>query len=113
MRKSGCSKQKLRAPPRLRNGGISRFQRCLKMGSSTGDFLWQIAESIPELLNHEEHDYEIQITRRERTAGLRSGARHYDFRRRVGMGSPEAEARKVYETYREAGGNFLDTANFY
>src|SRR6266404_1039426 len=30
-----------------------------------------------------------------------------------GWGSPEAEARKVYETYREAGGNFLDTANFY
>src|SRR5246127_4079980 len=30
-----------------------------------------------------------------------------------GWGSPEAEARKVYETYRAAGGNFLDTANFY
>ncbi|HEX4750018.1 MAG TPA: hypothetical protein VH302_10795 [Bryobacteraceae bacterium] len=26
-----------------------------------------------------------------------------DFRRRVGMGSPKAEAQKVYETYREAG----------
>src|SRR5438552_6036182 len=30
MRKSECSKQKLRGPPRPRNGGISRFQRCLK-----------------------------------------------------------------------------------
>src|SRR5437879_638385 len=30
-----------------------------------------------------------------------------------GWGSPEAEARKVYETYREPGGNFLDTANCY
>src|ERR1700676_4945478 len=30
-----------------------------------------------------------------------------------GWGSPKAEARKVYETYREAGGNFIDTANFY
>jgi aryl-alcohol dehydrogenase-like predicted oxidoreductase len=30
-----------------------------------------------------------------------------------GWGSPKAEAQKVYETYREAGGNFLDTANFY
>ena len=29
-----------------------------------------------------------------------------------GWGSPKAEAQKVYETYREAGGNFLDTANF-
>ena len=30
-----------------------------------------------------------------------------------GWGSPKAEAQKVYETYREAGGNFVDTANFY
>jgi Aldo/keto reductase family len=29
------------------------------------------------------------------------------------MGSPKAEAQKVYETYREAGGNFIDTANSY
>ena len=33
MRKSGCSKQKLCAPPRPRNGGISLFQRFLKMGA--------------------------------------------------------------------------------
>ena len=31
----------------------------------------------------------------------------------VGWGSPKAEAQKVYETYREAGGNFIDTANVY
>src|SRR6202140_1808492 len=30
-----------------------------------------------------------------------------------GWGSPKAEAQQVYETYREAGGNFIDTANFY
>src|ERR1700726_2256985 len=30
-----------------------------------------------------------------------------------GWGSPKDEARKVYETFREAGGNFIDTANFY
>src|SRR3984893_17468477 len=30
-----------------------------------------------------------------------------------GWGSPKAEAQKVYETYRDAGGNFIDTANFY
>ncbi len=30
-----------------------------------------------------------------------------------GWGSPKGEAQKVYETYREAGGNFIDTANFY
>jgi aryl-alcohol dehydrogenase-like predicted oxidoreductase len=30
-----------------------------------------------------------------------------------GWGSPKDEAQKVYETYREAGGNFIDTANVY
>jgi aryl-alcohol dehydrogenase-like predicted oxidoreductase len=30
-----------------------------------------------------------------------------------GWGSPKDEAQKVYETYREAGGNFIDTANLY
>jgi len=30
-----------------------------------------------------------------------------------GWGSPKPEAQKVYQTYREAGGNFIDTANFY
>ena len=30
-----------------------------------------------------------------------------------GWGSPKAEAQKVYDTYREAGGNFIDSANFY
>ena len=31
----------------------------------------------------------------------------------LGWGSPKPEAQRVYETYREAGGNFIDTANFY
>ena len=30
-----------------------------------------------------------------------------------GWGSPKVEAQKVYESYRAAGGNFIDTANFY
>ena len=30
-----------------------------------------------------------------------------------GWGTAKDEARKVYETYREAGGNFIDTANVY
>ena len=30
-----------------------------------------------------------------------------------GWGSPRDEARKVYDAFREAGGNFIDTANFY
>ena len=30
-----------------------------------------------------------------------------------GWGSPRDEARKVYDAFRNAGGNFIDTANFY
>ena len=30
-----------------------------------------------------------------------------------GWGSPKDEAREVYDTFREAGGNFIDTANSY
>jgi aryl-alcohol dehydrogenase-like predicted oxidoreductase len=30
-----------------------------------------------------------------------------------GWGSPKDEAQQIYETYREAGGNFIDTANVY
>ena len=30
-----------------------------------------------------------------------------------GWGAPRDEARKVYDAFREAGGNFIDTANFY
>jgi aryl-alcohol dehydrogenase-like predicted oxidoreductase len=31
----------------------------------------------------------------------------------LGWGSAKDEARKVYDAFREAGGNFIDTANFY
>src|SRR3989442_1702750 len=30
-----------------------------------------------------------------------------------GWGSPKEEAKKIYDTFREAGGNFIDTANLY
>ncbi len=30
-----------------------------------------------------------------------------------GWGSPKDESRKIYDAYREAGGNFIDTANMY
>jgi len=35
------------------------------------------------------------------------------FGEELGMGAPEAVARQMYERYREAGGNFLDSANIY
>src|SRR6266481_3264641 len=53
MRKSACNKRKLRERARPRNGDISLFQRFLKMGASTADCIWQIAESIPEFQNHQ------------------------------------------------------------
>ena len=30
-----------------------------------------------------------------------------------GWGSPKEEAKKIYDAFRDAGGNFIDTANFY
>jgi aryl-alcohol dehydrogenase-like predicted oxidoreductase len=35
------------------------------------------------------------------------------FGTEMGLGVDKEESRKVYETYREAGGNFIDTANIY
>src|SRR6266853_7025808 len=112
MRKSGCSKRKLSVRARLRNGEISLFQRCLKMGVSTADCMWQIVELIPELS-------ERSTIMKYRLLG-KSGLRVSEvalgtmtFGDEWGWGSPKAEAQKVYETYREAGGNFIDTANFY
>src|SRR5713226_263319 len=114
MRKSGCSKQKPRAPPSPTNGGISLFQRFLKMGASTADCIRQVVESIPELLNPERNT--IMKYRLLGKSGLRvseAALGTMTFGDEWGWGSPKAEAQKVYETYREAGGNFIDTANFY
>src|SRR5712692_43084 len=120
MRKSGCSKQKLRARVKPKNGGISLFQRFLKTGASTAGCIRQIAESIPE------EQVCCSSTANERSAIMKyrllgkSGLRVSEaalgtmtFGDEWGWGSPKAEAQKVYETYREAGGNFIDTANFY
>ena len=56
MRKSGCNRRKPRVRAKPRNGAISRFQRFLKMGASTADCIWQIVESIRELMiiSHDE-----------------------------------------------------------
>src|SRR6478672_3226222 len=112
MRKSGCNKLKPRVRVRPRNGGISLFQRFLKMGASTADCIWQRAERIPEL-------HERSTNMKYRLLG-KSGLRVSEaalgtmtFGDERGWGSPKDEAQKVYETYREAGGNSLDTANFY
>src|ERR1700691_3737517 len=114
MRKSGCSKQKPRAQWKLKNGDISLSQRCLKMGASTGDCIWQRAEPIPESLNPGRST--IMKYRLLGKSGLRvseASLGTMTFGDEWGWGSPKAEAQKVYETYREAGGNFIDTANFY
>src|SRR4030081_2379857 len=88
------------------------FQRFSKMGVPTADCIWQRAESIAEL-------HESSANMKYRLLG-KSGLRVSEaalgtmtFGDELGWGSPKAEAQKVYETYREAGGNFIDTANFY
>src|ERR1700674_3388459 len=82
------------------------------MGASTGDRISQRAESIPEL-----HEWStIMKYRLLGKSGLRvseAALGTMTFGDEWGWGSPKAEAQKVYETYREAGGNFIDTANFY
>src|SRR4030088_408437 len=114
MRQSGCNKRKLHERAKLRNGDISLFQRFLKMGVSTAACIWQTAKSIPELLSHERStvmNYRLLGNSGLRVAEAALGT--MTFGDEWGWGSPKAEAQKVYETYREAGGNFIDTANFY
>src|ERR1700682_3269980 len=106
MRKSGCNKRKLHERAKPRNGDISLFQRFLTMGVSTADCMWQIAEFIPEL--HERST--IMKYRLLGKSGLRvseASLGTMTFGDEWGWGSPKAEAQKVYETYREAGGNFI------
>src|SRR5258705_8534106 len=114
MRKSVCNKRKLRGRARRSNGAISLFERFLKMGASTAECIWQRTESIPELLNPKRGT--IMKYRLLGKSGLRvseASLGTMTFGDEWGWGSPKAEAQKVYETYREAGGNFIDTANFY
>src|SRR3984893_6039158 len=113
MRESGCSKQKPRGRARPRNGDISLFQRFLKMGDSTADCIRQVAESIPESLNPERST--IMRYKLLGKSGLRvseAALGTMTFGDEWGWGSPKPEAQKVYETYREAVGNFVDTGNF-
>src|SRR6266446_4102935 len=112
MRKNGCNKRKPRARARPRNFDISLFQRFLKMGASTADCIWQRAESIPELHGRRTFmKYRLLGKSGLRVSEAALGT--MTFGDEWGWGSPKAEAQKVYETYREAGGNFIDTANFY
>src|SRR6202162_5594791 len=66
-----------------------------------------------------EYTYERGTIMKYRLLG-KSGLRGSEAARRTmtfgdewGWGSPKGEDQKVYESYREAGGNFIDTANFY
>src|SRR5580658_4380431 len=112
MRNSGCKKQKLRARARLRNFDISRTPQFSKFSGSTAGRMLRTAESIPEF-------HERSVNMKHRLLG-KSGLRISEaslgtmtFGNEWGWGSPKDEAQEVYETYREAGGNFIDTANFY
>src|ERR1700688_2978460 len=90
------------------------------MGASTANCIRQIAESILE------ESVDCSDTANEKGTNMKyrllgnSGLRVSEaslgtmtFGDEGGWGSPKGEAHKVYETYREAGGNFIDAANFY
>src|SRR3984893_11801990 len=112
MRKSACNKRKLRERARPRNGDSSLFQRFLKMGASTADCIRRRAEAIPEL--HERStDMKYRLLGKSGLRVSEASLGTMTFGDEWGWGSPKAEAQKVYETYRDAGGNFIDTANFY
>src|SRR6267142_1199619 len=82
------------------------------MGASTAGYIWQIAESIPELHGRRTFmKYRLLGKSGLRVSEAALGT--MTFGDEWGWGSPKDEAQKVYETFREAGGNFLDTANFY
>src|SRR6202158_4804557 len=84
------------------------------MGASTVDCIWQRAEPIPELLNHERST--IMKYRLLGNSGLRvseAALGTMTFGEDWGWGAAKEEARKVYDAFREAGGNFVDTANVY
>src|ERR1700685_4105743 len=112
MRNSERNKPKPPVPSRPRNGDISRYQRYLKTGGSIANCIGKIAESIPD-------SQERGTNMKYRLLG-KSGLRVSEaslgtmtFGDEWGWGSSKAEAQKIYQTYREAGGNFIDTANFY
>src|ERR1700723_707727 len=114
MRNSECKKQKLRARARPRDGDISLSHRFLKMGASTANCMWPRAAAIPESLNHERST--MMKYRLLGKSGLRvseASLGTMTFGDEWGWGSPMPEEQRVYETYRDAGGNFIDTANFY
>jgi Aldo/keto reductase family len=46
-------------------------------------------------------------------ARFRFLSRNHDLRQRLGLGAVKDEAQKMYSAFREAGGNFVDTANYY
>src|ERR1700693_3247181 len=83
------------------------------MGASTADCIPQRAESIPELLNLERTMMKYRLLGKSGLRVSEASLGTMTFGDEWGWGSPKAEAQKVYETYREAGGNLIDTANFY
>src|ERR1700675_3461832 len=112
MRKNACNKRKLRVRVRPRNGGSSLFQRFSRMGASTADCIRQRTESIPEL--HERSaDMKYRLLGKSGLRVSEASLGTMTFGEDWGWGSSKDEAQKIYETYREAGGNFIDTANVY
>src|SRR6202451_875557 len=84
------------------------------MGASTADCIWQRAEPITELLNPgRSTNMKFRLLGKSVLRISEASLGTMTFGDEWGWGSPKAESQKVYEAYREAGGNFIDTANFY
>jgi len=96
--KAGCNKRKPREATEAAKWATSGLFPTvfLKMGASTAGYIWQIAESIPEL--HGRRTFmKYRLLGKSGLAGLRSGSRHYGpFRRRVGMGDHRRLKRKRF-----------------
>src|SRR5271156_1457854 len=83
------------------------------MGASTVDCISQRAESIPELLNLERTIMKYRLLGNSGLRVSEASLGTMTFGEDWGWGAAKEEARKIYDAYREAGGNFIDTANIY
>src|SRR5882724_4053239 len=103
MQKSACNKRRLRERARPRNGGISRFQQCLKMGASIADCIWQRAESIPEVLIMRSTIMKYRLLGKSGLRVSEASLGTMTFGDEWGWGSPKADA--------SSGSQFETTAN--
>src|SRR5262245_42760039 len=87
------------------------FLRALPACSSNGEVCHQHINLILTRKNIMPMNYRLLGNSGLRVSELSLGT--MTFGEEWGWGSPKEDARKIYDAYREAGGNFIDTANVY